>query len=152
MEHRLLLNGKYKDCTFLQAEADRGYCGWILGSQSLPLSLRLFQHYLRQRHGGLFSVGKHKGRFFDEVLHSDPAYTLWALGLQDAAGNLREYQQFVASINEIVVQNSDRYVRSRTRHVFCCHPALLPQLIVRLCRIHATMSSGAGPDADRKYW
>ena len=117
MEHRLLLNGKYKNCTFLQAEADRGYCGWVLGSQSLSLSLRLFQHYLRQRHGGLFFVGKHKGRFFDEVLHSDPAYTLWTLGLHEASGNLREYQHYVASINEIVVQNNNRCVRNRTRYV-----------------------------------
>ena len=113
----MLLNGKYKDRTFLQAEADRGYCGWILGSQSLPLSLRLFQHYLRQRHGGLFLVGKHKGRFFDEVFHSDPVYTIWALGLHDASGNLREYQHFVTSINEVVVQNSDRRTRSRTRDI-----------------------------------
>ena len=115
LEHRMLLNGKYKDRTFLQAEADRGYCGWILGSQSLPLSLRLFQYYLRQRHGGLFRVGKHKGRFFDEVFHSDPVYTMWALGLHDASGNLREYQHFVTSINEVLVQNSDRCTRSRTR-------------------------------------
>ena len=115
LEHRMLLNGKYKDRTFLQAEADRGYCGWILGSQSLPLSLRLFQHYLRQRHGGLFLVGKHKGRFFDEVFHSDPVYTMWALGLHDASGNLREYQHFVTSINEVLGQNSDRRTRSRTR-------------------------------------
>lgn len=115
LEHRMLLNGKYKDRTFLQAEADRGYCGWILGSQSLPLSLRLFQYYLRQRHGGLFRVGKHKGRFFDEVFHSDPVYTMWALGLHDASGNLREYQHFVTSINEVLVQNSDRRTRSRTR-------------------------------------
>ena len=115
LEHRMLLNGKYKDRTFLQAEADRGYCGWILGTQSLPLSLRLFQHYLRQRHGGLFLVGKHKGRFFDEVFHSDPVYTMWALGLHDASGNLREYQHFVTSINEVLGQNSDRRTRSRTR-------------------------------------
>ena len=73
MEHRLLLNDKYKGCTFLHTEADRGYCGWVLGSASLPLSRRPFQHYLNQRHGGLFLVGKHKDRFFDKVLHSDPA-------------------------------------------------------------------------------
>ena len=117
MEHPLLLNGKYNHYTSLQAESHHGYCGWILGSQSLPLSLRLFQHYLRQRHGELFFVGKHKGRFFDEVLHSDPAYTLWTLGLHEASGNLREYQHYVASINEIVVQNNNRCVRNRTRYV-----------------------------------
>ena len=62
-------------------------------------------------------MGKHKGRFFDEVLHSDPGYTLWALGVHDASGNLREYQHFVASINEIIVRNNDRCVRSRTQYV-----------------------------------
>ena len=117
MEHRLLLNGKYKHYTFLQAEDDRGYCGWVLGSQSLPLSLRFFQHYLKQRHGGLFFVGKHKGRYFDEVLHSDPAYTVWALGLHDASGNLRDYQHYVTSTNESVMQNGDSAVQTSVRRV-----------------------------------
>ena len=56
-------------------------------------------------------------QLFDEVLHSDPAYTLWALGLHNASGNLLEYQHFVASVNEIVVQNSKRYARIRTRYI-----------------------------------
>ena len=114
MEHRLLLNGKYKNHTFSHAEADRGYCNWVLGSPSLPLSLRLFQHYLKQRHGGIFFVGKHKGRFFDEVLQSDPAYTLWAMGLHDASGNLRDYQFYAASNYEAMLYAEGRD-RSRMR-------------------------------------
>ena len=114
MEHRLILNGKYKNHTFYHAEADRGYCNWVLGSPSLPLSLRLFQHYLKQRHGGIFFVGKHKGRFFDEVLESDPAYTLWAMGLHDASGNLRDYQFYAASHYEDMLHTEGGY-RSRMR-------------------------------------
>ena len=114
MEHRLLLNGKYKNHTFSHAEADRGYCNWVLGSPSLPLSLRLFQHYLKQRYGGIFFVGKHKGRFFDEVLQSDPAYTLWAMGLRDASGNLRDYQFYAASNYEAMLYAEGRD-RSRMR-------------------------------------
>ena len=115
MEHRLLLNGKYKNHTFSHAEADRGYCNWVLGSPSLPLSLRLFQHYLKQRHGGIFFVGKHKGRFFDEVLQSDPAYTLWAMGLHAASGNLRDYQFYAASSHEVML-----YTEGRDRSRMCC--------------------------------
>ena len=114
MEHRLLLNGKYKNHTFSHAEADRGYCNWVLGSPSLPLSLRLFQHYLKQRHGGIFVVGKHTGRFFDEVLQLDPAYTLWAMGLHDASGNLRDYQFYAASNHEAMLYSEGRD-RSRMR-------------------------------------
>ena len=115
MEHRLLLNGKYRNRTFSHAESDRVYCNWVLGSPSLPLSLRLFQHYLKQRHGGIFSVGKHKGRFFDEVLESDPVYTLWAMGLHDASGNLRDYQYYVVSNHEVVPPYVQGLNRSRMR-------------------------------------
>ena len=126
MEHRLLLNGKYKHYTFLQAEADRGYCSWILGTSTLPLSLRLFQYYLKQQHGGVFSVGKHKGRFFDEVFESDPAYTLWAIGVQDASGNLLEYQRYA---DEVVLDHVGRQ-RSRICAVLGCLVLVLLYVIV----------------------
>ena len=129
MEHRLLLNGKYKHYTFLQAEADRGYCSWILGTSTLPLSLRLFQHYLKHQHGGVFSVGKHKGRFFDEVFESDPAYTLWAVGVPEASGNLVEYQRYVASYDEVVLDQVWRQ-RSRICAVSGCLVLVLLYVIV----------------------
>ena len=117
MEHRLLLNGKYKNRTFTHAEADRRYCIWILGSTWLPLSLRLFKHYLKQRHGGIFRIGKHKDCFFDEVLQSDPSYTSWVMGLQDASGNFREYQFYIESRHEVVFHTDGR---SRSRTIAQC--------------------------------
>ena len=114
MEHRLLLNGKYKHHTFSHAENDRGYCTWVLGSSSLPLSLKLFQHYLKQTHGGIFSVGKHRGRFFDEVLEMDPAYTLWAMGIHNASGNLRAFQFYAVSNHEAML-----YMEGRDRSRIC---------------------------------
>ena len=68
MENRVLLRGKHVNRTFAQAETDRPYCAWVLRAPSLQQSsLRLFQFYLRQRHGGIFTVGRHKGEWFDEV-------------------------------------------------------------------------------------
>lgn len=113
--NRLLLNGKYRNHTFAHAEADRGYCIWVLGAPSVPLSLRLFQHYLKQQHGGIFFVGKHKGRFFDEVLQSDAAYTLWVMGLHNASGNLRDYQFYAVANHEAMLHTE---VRDRSR--MCC--------------------------------
>ena len=77
--------------------------------------MRLFQHYLKQTHGGIFSVGKHKGRFFDEVLEMDPAYTLWAMGVHTASGNLRDYQLYAASNHEAML-----YTEGRDRSRICC--------------------------------
>lgn len=115
MEYRLLLNGKYRNCTFEHAESDRAYCKWVLHSTTLPLSLRLFQHYLNQRHGGMFLIGKHYGRFFDEVLHSDLSYTLWVMGLQDPCWNLRQYQDYV-----LLNRRSLRFTGGRSRTRWCC--------------------------------
>lgn len=101
MEHRLILHGKHRNSTFIQVELDRAYCSWVLGSTSLPLSLRLFQFYLRQRHGGIFTVGKYRGRFFDEVMQSDPSYSSWVMDINDACGNFLEYQRFISSMNTL---------------------------------------------------
>ncbi len=68
MENHVLLHGKHVNRTFAQAETDRPYCAWVLRAPSLQQSsLRLFQFYLRQRHDGIFTVGRHKGEWFDEV-------------------------------------------------------------------------------------
>ena len=114
MEHRVLLNGKHRDRTFAQAEADRSYCAWLLRAVSLPLSLRPFQHFLRQRHGGIFTVGRHNGRWFDEVFDADPSYTAWAASLPSASGSLLEFQSYIASAASAATRASSRSPR-RTR-------------------------------------
>ena len=108
MEHRMLLNGKYKNHTFLHAASDRAYCSWVLGESHLPLSLKLFQRYLKQQHGGIFVVGKHKRRFFDEVLHSDPSYTSWIMGLEEPSPNLHHYKRYVLLYREVEFHSDGR--------------------------------------------
>jgi alanine-alpha-ketoisovalerate/valine-pyruvate aminotransferase len=50
--------------------------------KALPSGFNSFYKYLINVHGGIMSVGKHKGRFFDEILADAPDYCQWALSLQ----------------------------------------------------------------------
>jgi hypothetical protein len=78
MDHCMLWQGKYQGRSFVQIEArDKSYCSWVLRTTTLPLSLKLFQRFLVEKHGGLFTVGKHEGLWFGEVADSDPAYAEW---------------------------------------------------------------------------
>ena len=99
MEYNTLWHGKYRNYTFLQVEtSDKRYCAWVLRSESLPLSLRLFQHYLKQRHGGIFTIGKHAYNWYDAVVSSDPGYTAWAASLSDASGDLSKFQSYLVKL------------------------------------------------------
>lgn len=100
MENRLILNGKYRDKPFSYVEyADVDYCAWVLRcpQTSLPLSLHLFQCYLRQKHGGIIRVGKHKGCYFDDLYRNEPTYASWVLGLGNPAGSLLEFKNYVVA-------------------------------------------------------
>ena len=48
------------------AAIDTGYCAWVLREKAFHL--HSFYMYLTKAHGGILNVGKHKGRYFDEVL------------------------------------------------------------------------------------
>ncbi len=60
----------------------RLYCGWLVRAhrekQSLPRDLRKCAEQLATQHGGVLTVGAHKGAFFDEVLDKYPGYGDWA--------------------------------------------------------------------------
>ena len=45
-------------------------------SNQLSRNMKAFAQYLKQQHGGLMTVGKHAGKFFDELLNEDPEYSL----------------------------------------------------------------------------
>ena len=112
MEHRFILNGKYRDRLFAEVEhTDMDYCAWVLRSppNSLPPSLRLFQCYLRRKHGGVIRVGKHKGCYFNELFSNEPAYATWVLGLDNPAGSLLEFKNYVVAASTATAP------RSRTR-------------------------------------
>ena len=99
MERRLLRHGKYRDRSFGQVEnEDRDYCAWVLRALDLPSSLRLFACYLKNRHGGIMTVGRNKGKYFDEVYLLDPGYCVWVMALAtEASGNLRELQSYLGA-------------------------------------------------------
>ena len=61
-------------------------------ANSLSPSLRLFQWYLRRKHGGIIRVGKHKGRHFN-----DPTYAMLVMGLDEPAGSLLEFKNYVVA-------------------------------------------------------
>ena len=114
MENRALQHGKRINRTFAQAETDRPYCAWVLRAPSLQQSsLRIFQFYLRQRHGGFFTVGRHKGEWFDEVFANDPAYTSWVASLPEPSGDLLGYQSFAAAAVQAASRSSSRSPRRR---------------------------------------
>ena len=116
MENRLILHGKYRERRFTEVEhTDIDYCGWVLRSlpDSLPLSLRLFQGYLRRRHGGIIRVGKHKGSYFNVLYSCEPEYTSWVLGLDEPTGSLLEFRNYVVAAATAAAPRSRS--RSRTR-------------------------------------
>ena len=42
-------------------------------------SLKRFREYLVKTHGGILTIGKHRGKFYDTVLGADPDYCEWAI-------------------------------------------------------------------------
>ena len=66
----MLRVGKYRGAAFEEvAQRDRSYCAWVLREH--PPGLKNFYKYLVERHGGLLHIGKHKGKYFDEVMPED---------------------------------------------------------------------------------
>ena len=62
--------GKHRGLSFEEvAKSDRSYCSWILREQ--PHGLRKIYKYLVETHGGLLHIGKHKGKYFKEVMVED---------------------------------------------------------------------------------
>ena len=80
---QVLKVGKYKGRRFEEAAQDRGYCSWILQEKSLSRSLAKFQDYLVKKHVGIVTVGKHKRKFYDEVLTEDPDYCDWVRSIKE---------------------------------------------------------------------
>jgi len=79
----MLRCGKFRGHTHEHVKKqDRGYCAWVLRAQRekqlLTRDLRKFADHLQKQHGGVLTVGSHKGKFFDEVLAKHPDYGDWA--------------------------------------------------------------------------
>jgi len=80
----MLRSGKFRGHTHEHVKKqDKGYCAWVLRARrekqtQLPRDLRKFADHLKTQHGGVLTVGVHKGKFFDEVLKTSPDYGEWA--------------------------------------------------------------------------
>ncbi len=81
------------------AAADRSYCAWVLREKAdgkkLSRDLKAFAKFIIEEHGGVLEVGKHRGRFFDEVLRDDPEYADWAASLESPSKLMIHFQRYV---------------------------------------------------------
>ena len=78
---RIVLAGRYKGVTYNELVThQRPYCLWVTESDCLPTGLQPFKSWLKSRHGGVMAVGKHKLRFYREIVDEDPSYAVWAIG------------------------------------------------------------------------
>ena len=113
----MLKYGKHTGAPYEKVAAeDRKYCAWILReereSNQLSRNMKSFAQYLKQQHGGLMTVGKHAGKFFDELLRDDPEYASWVMALAHPSNAMKEFADYIIEQQRI---KADDDTRKRTR-------------------------------------
>ena len=116
----MLRCGKYAGRSFLDvALEDTDYCAWTLRAcndgKKLPRDLRAFARYLREHHGGVLCVGKHKGKYFDEAIHDDPGYCEWAASLDDPGPALKKFVTYVREQKHTAESATETPTKKRRR-------------------------------------
>lgn len=118
----MLRSGKHKGKAIEDVKLrDRSYCAWLVraykGKASLPRDLRKFAMTLTRDHGGVLTVGLHKGKFYDEVPES---YMEWASDLIYPGDAIRDFADYVKKKRGVddSYSNSgdDETKKSRTCH------------------------------------
>jgi len=90
----MLRIGKHRGASFeAVAQQDRSYCAWIFRER--PSGFKRFHKYLVENHGGVISVGKYKGKFFDEVLRDAPDYACWVRTLGADPGAFKVFYDWL---------------------------------------------------------
>lgn len=89
----MLRIGKHKGESFEVVQNDRSYVSWILREN--PRGFTKFARIVKDRHGGILDVGRHKGAFFDEVLRDDPDYCEWALTLTEPGEPFKKFLEYL---------------------------------------------------------
>ena len=81
------------------AAVDSSYCSWVLREKAdgkqLSRDLESFARFILKEHGGVLQVGKHRLRFFNEVLRNDPDYARWAASLKSPSKLMIDFQRYV---------------------------------------------------------
>ena len=96
----MLRCGKHAGRPFADVAAtDVGYCAWVLREKTegrrLSRDLKAFANFIQDVHGGVLVVGKHAGRFFDDVLRDDPDYGEWAASLENPGKLMIDFHDYV---------------------------------------------------------
>jgi hypothetical protein len=99
------LAGKYTGHSFQKvATEDPRYSAWALRLEreegKLSRNLAAFAKYVRELHGGVMTIGKHRGLYFDELLSKDPAYVEWCQALASPGNALKELAVFARDQDE----------------------------------------------------
>ena len=109
----MLKHGKHSGAPYQQVAAeDRKYCAWVLReereSNQLSHNMKAFATYLKQQHGGLMTVGKHAGKFFNELMKEDPEYAIWAQSLAQPSAAMKEFAEYIAEQQQIREDDQNR--------------------------------------------
>ena len=109
--------GKHTGAPYEKVAAeDRKYCAWVLReereSNQLSHNMKSFAHYLKTQHGGLMTVGKHSGKFFDELLKEDPEYAVWVQSLTQPGAAMKEFSEYIIEQQQLKEDDGNR---KRTR-------------------------------------
>ena len=90
--------GKHKGKSYSAvAESDRNYCSWLLrlGSHSTSRGLDKFASYLKKNHGGILPIGRHKGKFYKEIIEEDNDYCSWASQIEKPGDPLKDFVHYL---------------------------------------------------------
>ena len=96
----MLRCGKHAGRQFHEVAAtDQYYCAWVVRERAegkkLPRDLKALAKLVEHEHGGVMEVGKHRGRFFDEIMKGDPDYADWAASLEEPSKLMIDFQKYV---------------------------------------------------------
>ena len=102
----MLKHGKHSGAPYQQVAAeDRKYCAWVLReereSNQLSHNMKAFATYLKQQHGGLMTVGKHAGKFFNELMKEDPEYAIWVQSSAQPSAAMKEFAEYIAELKRL---------------------------------------------------
>ena len=117
--------GKHMGAPYEKVVAeDRQYCAWVLREEQenkqLRRSMKAFAQYLKQQHGGLMTVGKHAGKFFDELLRNDAEYASWVMTLSRPSGAMKEFSKYIIEQQHVeTCQPSRKRARDEARDNKC---------------------------------
>ena len=99
MVQAMLHCGKHAGRAFADVAAtDWPYCAWVLREKAegsnLSRGLKAFAKYIQDVHGGVLEVGKHRGRYFNEVLRDDLEYGDWAASLENPSKLMISFHEY----------------------------------------------------------